>query len=127
MAYLNNIYGNAAYTGAIRGMASGRPLKSGTAADYLKMTQAAQAIAIEVDSLIPFDAAVTTGAGITQLAITTNTIAAAEQWKAGLLSDIASAAMDGRFPTDTTAADYLAVAQAIVALWTEAVLLLVIP
>lgn len=126
MAYLNNIYGNAVYTGALGGMLSGRTLSS-TAADYVTTRAAAVNAAIAVDALIAFDALVTTGAGITQLAITTNTIAANEQWRAGLLHDLARSLWTGRMPS--TAADGTAGAQAaaLVALWTAALADLVVP
>jgi hypothetical protein len=127
MANLNNIYFNAAYIGAFEGLLTGRPLLDATQADYLVATQAAQALAQRVDSKIVFDALVTTGAAITQLAITTNVIAANEQHRAGLLQAICRAATNGRPLTDITAADYDAMAAAIFAAWTEALLLLVTP
>lgn len=127
MAYNNNIYGNAAFTGALAGLLSGRGGGSSTAADYAKVCNAAAAIASEVDSLIPFDALVTTGAAITQLAITTNTIAANEQWRAGLLQQLAKSQLEGRYSEDSTAADYAQVAAQIVAAWTQGLTKLVTP
>jgi hypothetical protein len=127
MAILNNIYFNACYTGALEGILTGRPILDPTQADYLGATQAAQAIATRVDSKIAFDALVTTNANVTQLAITTNTIAANEQWRAGLLQGVTRAAVSGRNLTDATAADYDAIAIAIAAAWNEGILLLVTP
>ncbi len=127
MAYLNNIYGNAAYTGFIKGATDGRQAKSAVATDYAALKAAALAFAVEVDSLITFDALVSTGAGITQLAITTNTIAANEQWRAGLLHDLCAGNISGTFPTSVTATDYAQVANAIFAQWTELVAGLVTP
>ncbi len=127
MAYLNNIYGNAAYTGFIAGSQAGRQAISAVAADYLALKTAAQQFAIEVDALIVFDALVTTGAGITQLAITTNTIAANEQWRAGLLHDLCAAYTSGNYDPTKLAAGYAVAAAAIFAQWTELVAGLVTP
>ena len=127
MANLNNIYYNAAYCGFIQGALQGRNQTSSTATDYLNLTQAAQAFAQRVDSLIAFDALVTTAANITQLEITTNTIAANEQWRAGLLQSICAGQIAGRFPQSETSADYATLAAAAKACWTEALLLLVTP
>ncbi len=130
MAYLNNIYGNAAFTGFFGGMlASRRTLKSQTAADYNTLRAAALAMAVDVDALIPFDAEVSTGAGITQLAITTNTIASDEQWKAGCLHDICFAAgAEGLYTVDAAIAGaQTATAAAIVAAWNSAIAGLVTP
>lgn len=127
MAIQNNIYYNAAYVGFLEGSLEGRPQTSSTATDYLALTQSAQAYALQVDSLIAFDALVTTGASNTQLAITTNTIAANEQWRAGLLQALARAQIAGRFRLDSVQADWAALAAIVKAQWTEALLLLVTP
>lgn len=128
MALANDIYYNAAYCGFIKGALSGRAQTSTTAADYLDLTQAAAAFATEVDSLIAEDALVTTGGGTpTQLAITTNTIAANEQWRAGLLQAICEGLIGGRYPASEVAADYAAIAAQVKAIWTEGLLLLVTP
>lgn len=137
MALLNNIYYNAAYIGFIEGAIEGRGIYpninaagadiSAIAGTYLTLTQAAQAFATEVDSLIPFDALVSTGASNTQLAVTTNTIAANEQWRAGLLRSICRAALAGRYGLDAVAVDYAGLAAACKAAWTEGLLLLVTP
>jgi len=126
MAYLNNIYGNAAFVGAYSAMFDGRSPLSATATDYLPQKTAALAIAVAVDALILFDALVSTGAGITQLAITTNTIAANEQFRAGLLQSITYAVFSGRSPASTLAASAVTAA-AIFAIWTEGLLGLVTP
>lgn len=129
MANNNNIYYNSAYCGFIQGALEGRtPKPSPVAADYLDMTQAAQAFAQRVDSLIAEDATVSAGGGDpAQLAITTATIAANEQHRAGLLKSICHGLVSGRFPTSETAADYAQLATAAAAAFTEAKLLLVIP
>lgn len=127
MAYLNNIYGNAAFVGTLGGLMSGRAITSATAADYAVPRAAAAAFAVAVDALIAFDALVTTGAGITQLAITTNTIAADEQWRAGLLQEICRACWTGRFATAAEAAAATTMATAVFTLWTAALANLVTP
>jgi len=67
MAYLNNIYGNAAYCGFVTGMLQGRRITSTTAGDYTTLRAAALAMAVDVDALIVFDALVSATAAITQL------------------------------------------------------------
>jgi len=128
MANNNNIYYNAAYCGFIEGALAGRNPTSSTATDYLDLTQAAQAFAQRVDSLIAEDALVSTGGGDpSQLAITTNTIAADEQWRAGLLQSVCRGIIAGRYPTSEVAGDYATPAAAAKAVWTEGLLLLVTP
>lgn len=125
--YLNNIYGNAAFQGALEGMLTGRRQTSTTQADYADVVNAAAAVAAAVDALIAFDALVTTGAAITQLAITTNTIAANEQHRAGLLQAITRAQFSGRNATSATAATYAVDAAAIKEVWDEGLTELVTP
>lgn len=129
MANNNNIYYNAAFCGFIGGALQGRGIKSApVAADYLDLTQAAQAFAQRVDSLIAESALVSTGGGDpSQLAITTNTIAADEQWRASLLEKVCMGIIAGRYPKSEVSADYAALATAAKAVWTEGLLLLVTP
>ncbi len=129
MAYLNNIYGNAAFTGFYAGMCEARSIiKSSTATDYEALCDAAEAMAIDVDALIVFDALVSTGAGITQLAITTNTIAADEQWRAGLLHDLCAAQARYQYTESTAVAGAMtANAAAIHAAWVQGLTHLVTP
>lgn len=125
--YLNNIYGNAAFCGAYEALISGRRNTSATQSVYTPIADAAAAIASAVDALIPFDALVTTGAAITQLAITTNTIAANEQHRAGLLQAIVRAQFTGRSATSATASTYAVDAAAIKEIWDEGLTELVTP
>lgn len=127
MANLNNIYFNAAFCGALGGILAGRPNTSSTAADYATIINAAESVAQQIDSKIVFDAEVSTGAGITQLAITTNTIASDEQFKAGLLQEITRAVMLERYAISAVDADYDTYAVAIFTIWTAALAKLVTP
>jgi hypothetical protein len=128
MAYLNNIYGNAAMVGFYAGMLAGQTGGSAVATDYLRLKNAAVAMAIDVDALIVFDALVSTAMGITQLAITTNTIAANEQFRAGLLQALCYSQGFQRPDFDATGAGLqLTQANAIFAAWTEGLLGLVVP
>lgn len=127
MAYLNNIYGNAAYAGFIRGAIDGRGTRGMSSANLTALKAAALAFAAQVDAGIPFDALVTTGASITQLAITTNTIAANEQWRAGLLEDLCYGEISERFSFDSVQANWADEATSIVAAWTALVAGLVTP
>jgi hypothetical protein len=116
----NNIYGNAAFAGMLEGIVEGRagtPTNPAAASVTAAMVTAARAFAVEFDSLVSNDAQVTTGAAVTQLAITTNTIAANEQWKAGLLQSLCRAYWKDRFTTDPTSADYANAANSILASW----------
>lgn len=129
MAINNNIYFNAAVSGFVSAAISGRQITSASSSDaeYVAIVAAASAFATELDSLIPFDALVSTGASNTQLAITTNTIAANEQWRAGSLRDIVFAYFDGRYTRVATASDYATAAAACKALWTATLTALVTP
>lgn len=127
MAILNNIYYNAAFSGAMEGILANRAFTSSTAANYATAVNAAEAYALKLDSLIAFDALVTTGASNTQLAITTNTIAANEQWRAGLLQALSRAQFWGRSISSTTQAEYAEEAAAVVAAWTQGLTKLVTP
>jgi hypothetical protein len=128
MAYLNNIYGNAAFVGCLAGMLHGKSISSTTAADYDTLKVAALAQAVDVDALIAFDAEVSTGADITQLAITTNTIASDEQFKAGLLQAICYATHAEKFTKSASVGGgQTALAAAIFAAWTSAKAGLVTP
>jgi hypothetical protein len=133
MAINNNILYNAAYRGFLGGIMSGVAIKDTVAADYVTLTQAAQAFATEFDSFILFDGLITTAASNTQLAQTTNTITANEQARGQLAESICRAAFSGVSGTvgiaglSTVAANYAATAQACAALYTEALLLLVTP
>ncbi len=126
MAYLNNIYGNAAYVGCLEGMLNGRQNNSASTS-YTLLKAAALQFAAEVDALITFDALVSTGSGITQLAITTNTIAANEQWRAGLLQALCAAEMSSRYSESADTSIYNSAAAAIFAAWTALVAGLVTP
>lgn len=123
MAINNNIYFNSALVGFLSGALAGRSVPSSNAA----LQADAVAFATEVDSLIPFDALVSTGASNTQLAITTNTIAANEQHRGELLRSLCFAAMYGRFPISSAATDYLAVATGVVAAFNASLASLAIP
>jgi hypothetical protein len=128
MPYLNNIYGNAAFVGCFSGMLHGKSIKSATSADYSAARAAAAAMAVDIDALIAFDALVTTGASITQLDPTTNTIAANEQWRAGLLQQICYAVHAGKYTESAAVAGgQTALAAAIFAAWTQALTSLVTP
>jgi hypothetical protein len=128
--YLNNIYGNAAFTGFYAGMLAQRNITNATstAPVYATPLAAAQILAAAVDATITFDALVTTNMAITQLAITTNTIAANEQWRAGLLHSLCFAAVFGSTWSSASAtAAGAALALAIKAAWTEGLTGLVVP
>lgn len=127
MAVNNNIYLNAAYNGFIRGALDGRGCRGLSAGSLTSLKNAAAAFAAQVDAGIAFDALVSTGASNTQLAITTNTIAANEQWRAGLLEDLCYGEISGRFSFDSVQANWADEASAIVAAWTALVAGLVTP
>jgi hypothetical protein len=118
---LNNIYANAAYLGALGGMLSGRMIDSTNPVDYASLRAAALAFASAVDALIPFDGLVTTPAQNTQLAVTTNTIAANETFRSGLLQQICSGVWSGRVASASEATAAAAtLAPAVITLWTAA-------
>ena len=129
MALNNNILYNAAFAAAMKASLSGRLQTSAVALSYAPLVAACQAFATEVDSQIAFDASITTGSGTpTVLAMSVaNTISAPQFAKPRLLENIVAGVLDGRPLTDTTAADYLALAAAVAAIYTEGLTATVIP
>ena len=131
MALTNNVYYNAAFRGFLRGALSGRPISSPTAATYLKLTQAAQAFATEVDSKIAFDALVTTSNVDPTLLVLPDPVTQATQGNATLrapvLEAICAGVIDGRYSEDAVAADWSTIAAAAAACFAEALLLTVSP
>lgn len=124
MAFLNNIYANAAFNGFYAGMLAGRTYKSGAVlGDFASLKTAALAMAADVDALIAESALVSTGGGDpSQLAITTNTIAANEQHRAQLLHDLCFGAAMGRYTENATVAGGQTVqAAGIVAAWNQGI------
>jgi hypothetical protein len=128
MAINNNCLYNAAIAGFMEAVLSGRQSVPGSIVfNYNTYANAAAAFAAQVDAGIPFDAAITTNASNTILAITTNTIAGAEFAKINLLHSICCGVMNGRLTTDTTQADYTAAATVAIAAYTAAVAVSVVP
>jgi len=129
MAGNNNCLRNAAFTGFMTGALSGRVISSPLAASYLKLKDAANAFAGQVDAAIPFDATITTSAMDPSMLVSTgsNTIQSNTQVKPTLLQGICCAAMEGRFSEDATPSDYTSLAAACAAAYTEGLLGLVSP
>lgn len=128
MAINNNCLYNAALIGFLQGVLSGAWQSKTTATDYAAVKNAAVVFATKVDSLIAFDALITTGGSNTMLVDTaSNTIQSNTQMRPALLQAISSAVMDGRYTEDATAADYANIAAAVVAAYTEGLLGLVSP
>ncbi len=111
----NNVLWCAAFQGALAGSLAGR-LPGATAPATL--TAACAALATEVDSVIPFDATISTGGGPI-LAITggSNAQIGPELAKRGLLFAIVAAVVQGRVLTDAVAGDYALLATQIAALY----------
>lgn len=123
MAINNDVYYNAVFIGALEANITGRNESSATATDYLTETQIAEAIALEVDSLIAEDALVSTGGGdASVLASDTSTHAFNTQQRSQLLGACTRAILSGRRNSSTTQSFYATVAAAIKALWTEGLL-----
>ena len=127
----NNCLFNAAFLGFFQGALSGSWFQNATAAQYDQLKTAAVAFATEVDSLIPFDATITTGpAGVnsTMLVSTaSNTIQSNTLMKPMLLEGVCEAAMNGRYTIDSTPADYAGIATACALAYTRALAGLVSP
>jgi len=96
MAVNNQDIVNAAVAGFYGGIGAGRATADATAAT----ANAAAAFAAEVDAQIPTDAGM-------------------DAAKANLCQAICTGTLAGRYPQDTTAADYLALATSIAAAYTE--------
>lgn len=128
MALNNNALFNAALLGFIEGAVGGAWITSATATDYATLKNAAVAFATEVDAQIAFDALITTNASNTMLVDTgSNTIQSNTIFRPGLMQAVCSAAMQGRYATSATATDYLNIAKACAALYTEMLLGIVSP
>ena len=129
MANMNNCFFNAAMSGFFQGAMSGSWIRSAVPTDYLALKNAAVAFATQVDSGIPFDATVTTSNVDPSMLVSTasNTIQSNTMFKPGILEGICEAAMNGRYSQDATPSDYAAIASAVVAAYTEAILGLVSP
>jgi hypothetical protein len=129
MANNNNCLYNAAYMGFIEGALAGRKISSATAGSYLKLTQAAQAFAKQVDSNIAEDGLITTGGGSPAMLVDTgsNTVQSDTQMRPQLLRSVCAGVMTGSYTEDSTQADYTSLAAACAASYTEALLLLVSP
>ncbi len=112
----NNVLWCAAFDGALAGSQSGR--LPGTTVPAT-LTAACAALATEVDSLISFDATITSTGGGPILAISggSNAQIGPELAKRGLLFAIVAAVVQGRVLTDTTPGDYALLATQIVALY----------
>jgi hypothetical protein len=129
MANKNNALFNAALVGFMEGAISGSWPLSSTAADYLSLKNAAVAFATEVDSLLAFDAQITTSNVDPTMLVDTGsqTIQSNTQFKPSMLRGVCAAVMSGRYTQDATAADYAAIAATVKAIYTEMLLGLVSP
>ena len=120
MAINNDAYYNAAFAGALEGIVEGRTISSATATDYATPVNAAEAFALEIDSLIVEDALVATGAGDAScLAGSTSTIVFNGRYRPMLLQACARAYFSGRNYSDAVVADYAVAAAAVKAVWTQ--------
>lgn len=132
MAYRNNIYGNAAYSGFLCGMLQGRRIHGTDSAQFTLLKASALAMATDVDALIAYDALVSVSVGSTnnpQLSpyqelvdaivaaddfaalqgtapdiVGPGLVAANEQWRAGILHDLCEAAQAGAYQTNAAIA-----------------------
>lgn len=120
MANNNNLLFNAAMSGAVAGMQSGRSPTSTTASDYATTINAAKQFAVEVDSLIANDGAISGGAGVT-LPPTTAAITSAQNAKVPLLATICKGLWEGKTAQSVTATDYLVMAGVAVAIYTQTI------
>jgi hypothetical protein len=119
MAKNNNVLYNAALAGAVAGMNQAW-ISNPLASSYAVSVAASAAFATEVDAQIPNDAQIS-AAGGAALPPTTDSIQTFQLAKTGILKDICQAVWAGRTDADPVAVDYLTIAVAIAALYTEAV------
>lgn len=103
----NARYFDAAYRGFIFSVMAERPYTSRTAADYLDITQAADAFATAVDGQIAVDADANT-----------------QLERANLIAEICKGVLFGRAYTNESSANYTLLAQQVAAIYTESLLLL---
>jgi uncharacterized protein YyaL (SSP411 family) len=110
---------NAALNGALCGMVSGRSIADPTTADYAGYGAAATAFATEVDTLIAADATIT-AAGATIVPGTAAQQANAVA-KSEMMLALCKGVWEGRAGSDVTVADYALLANAVVAVYNEAI------
>lgn len=121
MAILNDCVYNAAFTGALAGALSGRPFDSTTAADYATQVNAADAFALQLDSLVAENASLSTGGGnASMVAPTTSTIVFTQTVYVQAVYALAFAQFSGRSISSTTQAGYSGEAAACFAALTQA-------
>lgn len=120
MAINNDAYYNAAFIGALAGIQAGRSVTSSTASTYAAAVNAAEAYAVELDSLIAEDARVSTGGGDAScLAGSTSTIVFNGRYLPMMLQELSRAAFSERAYSDIVSADYATLAGAVKAEWTQ--------
>lgn len=107
MAVHNQQLINAAVAGFTAGAMQGRSITDSTAADYATLQAAATAFANAVDQAIPADASIITPVDKYTLA------------HVNLCAGICQGVISGRWPTDSTQADYNTLAAAVAAVYSE--------
>lgn len=121
MPILNDLLYNHAVIGAVAGLLDGRPVTSSTAADYATAVNAAEAFALQLDSIIPEDATISTGGGdASQLALSSSANAYNALAKSSLIRELSRSQFSGRFSSSAVQADYSAEAAAVKAAYTQA-------
>lgn len=121
MAINNDAVYNAALIGALGGMLGGRDFDSSTATDYATQVNAAEAFALQLDSLIAENASISTGGGnASMLAPTTSTIVYTQAIYQQLVQALSRAHFEGRAYSSATQAFYTSAAAAVFAALTQA-------
>lgn len=121
MAIANDCVFNAAFTGALAGALAGRAFTSSTASTYATQVNAAEAFALQLDSLIAENASLSTGGGnASMVAPTTSTIVFTQSVYIQAVYALAFAQFQERNLTSATQADYTEEAAAVFAALTQA-------
>ena len=121
MAINNDAVYNAAFIGALSGMLSGRDFDSSTATDYATQVNAADAFALQLDSLIAENASISTGGGnASMVAPTTSAIVFTQSAYMHAISQLSCAQFNGRAASSATQSFYTTAAAAVNAALTQA-------
>lgn len=110
----NEIYYNAALSGFLRGVYTGRNVAQWAGLGVAGVLATAEAFAVLVDSLIPFDAEVTTSSiNPAQLTVQSSQDIAREQWRGTLLEGLCFSSVSRGAPSNSTNAALTDAAQQI--------------
>jgi hypothetical protein len=121
MTVHNALLFNAALDGFVAGSVAGQGLTDTTSADYAGLVASATNYATEVDSLIGNDSTISQGSGAAIYTGFTSAIVENQSAKVALIESLSFSAAFQRYQANQTQAQVTPTAEAVVALYTEAI------